>query len=137
MQSNDNTDDITDLNNQYDEIFGSLVKQYKIKGKLGAGGFGIVFDAKDRLTGQKVAIKMIEVRQDSYYIRKLLREIIILRKLSEMEDNVFTNKLLDVILPTGVQNEIESQGTFQNSNFTHVFLVLEKSDRDLKTLLDL
>ena len=80
---------------------------------------------------------MIEVRQDSYYIRKLLREIIILRKLSEMEDNVFTNKLLDVILPTGVQNEIESQGTFQNSNFTHVFLVLEKSDRDLKNLLDL
>jgi hypothetical protein len=32
----------------------------------------------------------------------LLREIMILRKLSEMEDNIFTTKLYDVILPDGV-----------------------------------
>ena len=32
----------------------------------------------------------------------LLRELMILRKLSEMEDNIFTTKLYNIILPKGV-----------------------------------
>jgi serine/threonine protein kinase len=54
-----------------------------------------------------------------------------------MEDNVFTNKLLDIILPDGVLNETGTDSKIKKSNFKHVFLVLEKSERDLKNLLDL
>lgn len=47
-----------------------------------------------------VAIKLIQnIDKSSYTTRKVLREIIILRKLSEMEENLFTIKLLDVIIP--------------------------------------
>lgn len=47
-------------------------------------------------------------RDGSYFLRKLLREIIILRKLSEMKDNIFTNKLLEIILPPDVSIESEA-----------------------------
>ena len=92
---------------------------------------------------------MIEIRErkGSYFVRKLLREIVILRKLSEMKDNIFTNKLLEIILPpdvvkpkqsinqiTGKAEKIES---LHLHNMTHVFLILEKSDRDLKSLMEL
>ena len=47
-----------------------------------------------------VAIKLIQnIDKSSYTTRKVLREIIILRKLSEIEENLFTIKLLDVIIP--------------------------------------
>ena len=47
-----------------------------------------------------VAIKLIQnIDKSSYTTRKVLREIIILRKLSEMDENLFTIKLLDVIIP--------------------------------------
>ena len=62
-------------------------KKYKVTEVLGNGGFGFVFAAKNRQSGEKVAIKMIQIdteRDGSYFLRKLLREIVILRKLSEM-----------------------------------------------------
>ena len=85
-------------------------KKYKVTEVLGNGGFGFVFAAKNRQSGEKVAIKMIKIdteRDGSYFLRKLLREIVILRKLSEMKDNVFTNKLLEIILPPDVSIESE------------------------------
>jgi len=47
-----------------------------------------------------VAIKLIEHPFDNYYSAlQLSREIKILRKLSEMKNNIFTPKLLDIIIP--------------------------------------
>ena len=40
--------------------------------------------------------------KDEYSARKILREIKILRKLSRIPNNLFTTKLIDVILPEGV-----------------------------------
>ena len=64
-----------------------------------------------------------------------------------MNDNVFTNKLLEVILPPDVVkpkqsiNQIKGKAVKFESlnlhNMTHVFLILEKSDRDLKSLMEL
>ena len=67
---------------------------------MGFGSFGQVIQAKNRETGQIVAIKLIKnINKNSYAARKVLREIILLRKLSEVKDNIFTVKLLDVFLP--------------------------------------
>jgi serine/threonine protein kinase len=69
--------------------------------ELGRGSFGIVMKAKDRNTGKKVAIKLINhIDKSVYSLRKLIREIVLLRELSAIEENVFTIKLLDLIIPT-------------------------------------
>ena len=54
---------------------------------------------QNRLTGEKVAIKLIEQNQQSYYSSvKIIREIKILRKLSE-DNYMHTTRLLDIITP--------------------------------------
>ena len=59
--------------------------------------------AKHMVTNQVVSIKMIkDCFANIHRVRMLLRELMILRKLSEMEDNIFTTKLYDLILPQGV-----------------------------------
>jgi len=73
----------------------------------------------------------------------LLREIFILRKLSEMEENIFSVKLLDVILPkqfesiestqiSATQNDgvqrmsTDELPTMQNMmQITYIFVVME------------
>jgi len=67
---------------------------------LGAGTYGQVVKARCKVTGNTVALKLIKnpVRC-AYHARLVLREISILRKLSKLKDNVFTVKLLDVLLP--------------------------------------
>jgi serine/threonine protein kinase len=58
---------------------------------LGEGSFGLVKKAKSLKTGQEVAIKLIDnIQTSKYYCRKVLREIIILRKLSDIKENIFT-----------------------------------------------
>jgi hypothetical protein len=44
------------------------------------------------------------IDKDVYSARKVLRELIILRKLSEMDQNLYTTKILDVIMP---ENAVE------------------------------
>lgn len=47
-----------------------------------------------------MAIKYIEDAFESIHsVKRVYREIAILRRLSAMEDNIFTVKLLDVIIP--------------------------------------
>ena len=68
---------------------------------LGKGAFGTVMKAKDLSTGQHVAIKCIkDIQKDPYMLRKVLREVIILRKLSEMDKNIYTTNVIDIILPS-------------------------------------
>jgi serine/threonine protein kinase len=74
---------------------------------LGEGSFGQVYLAKHRETGKKVAIKLIKNLQNSVYnAKKVLREIELLSKLSELSENIFTVKLLEVILPACVDQDI-------------------------------
>ena len=82
-------------------------KQYKLKKHLGEGAFGTVYKAKHIKTNQSVAIKMIKsVNRDVYSTRKVLRECVILRKLSSIQGNIFTTKLHQIILPEGCYQDI-------------------------------
>ena len=53
-------------------------------------------------TGELVAIKLVENLWNSVHVRAVLREIIILRKLTQIEDNGFTTRIIDIILPPDV-----------------------------------
>ena len=56
--------------------------------------------AQHRKSKQVVAIKYLkDIFDDTYSARKMIREIIILRKFTDMQNNIFTTKLLDIILP--------------------------------------
>ena len=47
-----------------------------------------------------MAIKYIEdAFEDMHSVKRVYREIAILRRLSQMDDNIFTIKLVDVIIP--------------------------------------
>lgn len=48
---------------------------------------------------------MDNIQKDAYLLRKVLRELIILRKLSEMKDNIFTTRIIDIILPKDCRNK--------------------------------
>ena len=66
----------------------------------GQGSFGQVVKATMKSKNKTVAIKYIEDAFDSIHTAKrVYREIAILRRLSTMENNIFTCKLLDVIIP--------------------------------------
>jgi len=55
-------------------------QRYRIGQRIGAGGFGGVFDAEDLLTGRRVAVKVIS--ELSFRVRRrMLQEIAVLRRL--------------------------------------------------------
>ena len=128
-----------------DELWAIVRKRYKLLECIGKGTFGRVVKANDRESGRKVAIKQIKLDlQNKYYLRCLKREILNLRKLSSCEQNIFTNKLLEVILPEafekasdlGTNIKSNDENIYLNINeFTHLFLVLEYEQSDLLKLL--
>jgi serine/threonine protein kinase len=74
-------------------------KDYKLRLSKGKGAYGEVVLAKSRATNEKVAIKYIPVNfSKAQDLKALLRELTILRQLSEMSNNVFTTKLHSVVL---------------------------------------
>ena len=96
-----------DLHSQH---WGELSASYEILKPLGNGAFGQVVKAKSKATGEIVSIKLIEnCFKNIHRARLALREITILRKLSEMPGNIFTTKMIELVLPQGVifeENEI-------------------------------
>jgi mitogen-activated protein kinase 1/3 len=135
----------------------SIKKNYKLLEELGKGSFGTVVKAKNRQTGAKVAIKLIkDINKSSYSLRKLLREIIILRKLSEIENNIFTIKLLDIIIPDfDFTTELETGNNLRkcktdesaklkkkessisvSTSYEAIFLVMDFGQTDFKKMLN-
>lgn len=97
------------------EALKSIKKDYKIKENLGHGAYGIVYGCKHRQTKQEVAVKVIEVQHESYFLKKLLREIIILRKLSDLDDNLYSTNLIDFVLYPGLQGSNEEETKTEDS----------------------
>ena len=85
---------------KFNKIWQSVQSQYTLLEKLGEGSFGQVYKAQSLQTGEIVAIKLvINFSNDAYRARQLLRELILLRKLTEMKQNSFTTGLKGIIIP--------------------------------------
>ena len=70
-------------------------------------------------------------------LRKVIRELFVMRKLSCIEQNIYTTKLIDVILPENcITINSDNQEVYDLDKVTHLFLVMDKSDFDLKNMMD-
>jgi mitogen-activated protein kinase 1/3 len=73
-------------------------------------------------------------------LRKVIRELFILRKLSEIPNNIYTTKIIDVILPGKCkitsEDDEKSQEVLDLDLLTHIFVVMEVQDFDLKNMMD-
>ena len=77
-------------------VFGisfNLDKRYELTEPLGSGAYGVVCEAYDHVSGEKVAIKKIEKAfEHSNFTKRTLRELKILRLLNH--DNVISIKTI-------------------------------------------
>ena len=90
---------------------------YSLMRIIGSGSYGQVVQARHRKSGTVVAIKFVKQLFDNQNeTKKQLRELHILRKMTQMPGNVFTTKIYDAFLA---------------DDFSHMFLVLEFGDKDL------
>ena len=69
----------------------------------------------------------------------MLREIILLRKLTSIKENAFTTKLVDIILPEEILFEeskrIDEESEYDHTKLNRIFLVLEYIESDFKKML--
>ena len=94
---------------EIDPLWKQLKPDYKLLEEMGQGSYGQVLKAQNRKTKELVAIKLMKnIFSDEYSARKTLREIKILRKLSQVPNNLFTTKLLELILPENLKNKKDS-----------------------------
>ena len=104
-------------------IWNDVTNEYELKQRVGLGSYGEVVAATHISSGKLVAIKLINnVNKNEYETKKVLREIQILRKFTQMKNNHYAVKLYDIIIPN-------------TSKLTHLFLVLEHMPTDLKKVI--
>ena len=63
-------------------------------------------------------------------LRKVIRELFILRKLTEIDNNIYTTKIIDIIFPTKFKiasktDEDPEKETFDLDMLTHIFVVMD------------
>ena len=65
-------------------MIGNVVSHYRVVGRLGMGGMGVVYDAEDQRLSRKVALKFLsdELANDPDSRRRLQREATILARLN-------------------------------------------------------
>jgi serine/threonine protein kinase len=73
---------------------------YKIVEVIGEGTGGQVVKAIHRETKIVVAIKKIDCGfMDLGFMKYVLREVSIMRQLTQMEQNIYTPKIWDILIP--------------------------------------
>jgi hypothetical protein len=77
----------------------------------------VVIKAKHRITKENVAIKLIDnLSSCPYTAKKVLREVLLMRKFAEIPHNCFTVKLIDVILPKDIARQDSDQTKESSTN---------------------
>ncbi|KAI4881149.1 hypothetical protein NFI96_020117 [Prochilodus magdalenae] len=100
------------------------VIQYEPVAEIGGGAYGTVYKARDRESGQFVALKSVRVQTDQEGLPlSTVREVALLRRLEQF-DHPNIVKLMDVC------------ATLRTEQETKVTLVFEHVDQDLKTYLE-
>jgi serine/threonine protein kinase len=103
-------------------------RDYKLTEVVGEGSVGLVVKARHRVSNIQVAIKKIDCSfDDLLHMKYVLRELTILRQLSEMEGNEFTIKLYDVIIPEIAYEDVMKLKT--------LFFVMEYVPYDMTSIL--
>lgn len=91
--------------------------KYEVTSQIGAGSYGNVYEAYERETNKRVAIKSIHsIFDDLVDCKRIMREIKILRHL----DCNYAVKLYDIVPPK------------HRHSFNRLNIVLEYADSDLK-----
>ncbi|KAL4536503.1 hypothetical protein Ndes2526A_g06019 [Nannochloris sp. 'desiccata'] len=103
---------------------------------LGQGTYGDVFRAKDRETGEIVAVKRIKMETDNKegFPITALREIKILSKLAASDEKINEELLRDNIIK--LREIVRSDGHDSNNNKGSVYMVFDYMDHDMAGLLD-
>ena len=113
-----------------------VLGDYELLEKLGKGSYGLVVKAKHRETGKVCAIKHIkDVFYNQYEAHKVFREVHIMRKLSSMKTNIFTSKLVDVIVPFSSDQENSLSQKESQLLFEEIFLVQEYFHSDMSHII--
>ncbi|XP_076123427.1 cyclin-dependent kinase 4 isoform X1 [Alosa pseudoharengus] len=98
--------------------------QYEPVAQIGGGAYGTVYKARDRESGQFVALKSVRVQTDQDGLPlSTVREVALLKRLEQF-DHPNIVKLMDVCASPRTDQE------------TKVTLVFEHVDQDLKTYLE-
>ncbi|KAI1891087.1 hypothetical protein AGOR_G00160290 [Albula goreensis] len=98
--------------------------QYEPVAEIGGGAYGTVYKARDRQSGQFVALKSVRVQTDQDGLPlSTVREVALLKRLEQF-DHPNVVKLMDVC------------ATLRTDQETKVTLVFEHVDQDLKTYLE-
>jgi mitogen-activated protein kinase 1/3 len=94
--------------------------RYKLQRIIGSGSYGIVLEAIDTKTGDKVAVKRVspEIFQDSLLARRILREI----KLLAHFDHENIIGLRNILMPHG-------------EDFDIIYIIMDIMETDLKAIL--
>ena len=107
------------LTKEWDLVIG----RYKIDKIIGQGAAGLVVRAKNRCLKTTVAIKYIKAcfkDGQQYTLKRILRELKILRLLTEMKENHHTVKILDIVV---------------SEDMNDIFIVMDYVRRDLSSIL--
>ena len=95
---------------------------------LGSGSFGQVVKAIHIPSGQVVAIKLMKnLFKDQYSAKRELSEINILRKLSSVQNNIFTTNIHDIIV-----TDFDSKS---DKPISCIFIVMDLISADLKMVI--
>ena len=103
-----------------------MTKNYKLLEVLGKGSFGMVVKARCRKNKEEVAIKYVNCKNnDVIEYKNIIRELQLLTQFSEIDKNIFTTKLHDVII---IQEE-------KSAKIKGIFFVMEYMPNDLKKMI--
>jgi serine/threonine protein kinase len=93
---------------------------------VGEGSYGQVIKGKCKKSSRDVAIKFIQnVCESDYDCVKVIREIQLLRRLTEVPNNVHTVELIDLLICPKESN----------NSLLGLFIVMEYIDSDLKHVM--